>query len=272
MTELKKNRIAKCLAIGINYKHDPKYKLQGCYNDVISITRVIAKYFKCKPSNILRLIDEDIKHKPTKNNIILGIKWLLCSRCDINEMLTCGHNYPHKPNTIIAFHYSGHGSQVSDKSHDEYDNMDECLVPLDFLKNGYITDDYLYEVLVSRIPKNVTLYATMDMCNSETSLDLKYTENANRKVISTRRQDAVGNVVQISTSLDGKSSADMKFNNKFFGAGTKVLLEVLAEHKYNITGQNLVYFMNEKLKLVYDQQARLSYSSIAYDENKYFFK
>lgn len=272
MVELESSPIFKCLAIGIDYKNYPKYKLQGCYNDVMAITGMLSKYFHCKPSHILRLIDGDIRHKPTKDNIILGIKWLLCSKCNTNGIYTCSHNYPHKPNTKIAFHYSGHGSQSVDKSNDEYDNMDECLVPLDFLKNGYISDDQLHDILVTRVPKNVTLYATMDMCNSETSLDLKYTENANRKIVNNRQQDTVGNVVQISTSLDGKSSADMKFNNKFFGAGTKVLLEVMMEHKYNITGQNLVNSMNEKLKLVYDQQARLSYGSISYNKNKYFFK
>ncbi len=270
-TSENKNQIYKCLAIGINYTNYQKYKLKGCYNDVISITRIISTYYKCPSKNIVRLIDGDMRYRPTKDNIILGIRWLLCARCNIDGFYTCLHQYPHKPGTNLSFHYSGHGLQVRDISGDEADNMDECIVPLDFIKKGYISDDYLYKNLCEPVPTNVSLYVTMDMCASETSLDLKYTGANGTSFTRNNKNDTTGNVIQISTSLDGKSSADMKFDNKFYGAGTFVLLEVLREYKYNISGNVLVEKMNEKLKNIYPQYCKLSYGRLEYDKNKRFY-
>jgi metacaspase-1 len=49
---------------------------------------------------------------------------------------------------------------------EEEDGMDETLVPLDFKKNGQITDDDLNNMLVHTIPAGVTLTCVFDCCHS----------------------------------------------------------------------------------------------------------
>lgn len=75
----------------------------------------------------------------------------------------------------LLFQYAGHGGQVKDKNGDEVDGMDETICPYDHKKNGPITDDDLYRLLVEPLPAGVTLTAVMDCCHSGTSMDLAYT-------------------------------------------------------------------------------------------------
>ena len=60
-----------------------------------------------------------------------------------------------KPNDSLFFHYSGHGSQVKDKSGDEDDNQDEVIIPLDFESAGVISDDVLKALISKKLPEGV---------------------------------------------------------------------------------------------------------------------
>lgn len=85
---------------------------------------------------------------------------------------------------IVFVHYSGHGQQVADFSGDEFDGLDEAIVPLGapassiFIDEGvdpanwfdaHITDDELASVVYKirrRVGKNGHLIFVMDSCHS----------------------------------------------------------------------------------------------------------
>lgn len=267
----KTSRITKSLVIGCSYISNPNLRLRGCYNDALAISNMINKIYRCPLKNTLILVDSDIRYMPTKQNIELGINWLLCSKCSKNELYTCPHVIKHSPGTVLALHYSGHGLQKKDISGDEIDMKDECLVPTDFMTNGIISDDYIFSNLCQKIPNDVTLYSTIDMCNSGTCMDLKYTNINGRMFPKKRLQDTTGNIIQISTSMDGSPSAEMNFDNKTYGAGTKCLIETLKEYNYNITCEDLIKNINIKLKKLYPQIARLSFSNKTLSSDVMFY-
>ena len=55
----------------------------------------------------------------------------------------------------VWIHYSGHGSHIKDMDGDEEDGFDEVLVPLDYDKNGVISDDFINKYFISRINKKM---------------------------------------------------------------------------------------------------------------------
>ena len=60
-----------------------------------------------------------------------------------------------QPNDSLFLHYSGHGSQVRDRSGDEDDNQDEVIMPVDFESAGVISDDVLKALISKKLPKGV---------------------------------------------------------------------------------------------------------------------
>ncbi len=141
----------KAVIIGINYK-DTENALNGCIND--------AKNYKEHLKNFeIKLMTDESEIKPTKRNIEDSIKWLV----ENNKFGDC-----------LFFIYSGHGSQIKDKNNDESDGKDEVIIPIDIDKNGFISDDYLFENMVSKIVKGCNLTVITDCCHSGTMIDLKY--------------------------------------------------------------------------------------------------
>lgn len=63
--------------------------------------------------------------------------------------------------------YSGHGSWGPDRSGDEADRRDECLVPVDYQRAGMLWDDELHEALVS-FRRGVRRLVASDSCHSGT--------------------------------------------------------------------------------------------------------
>jgi hypothetical protein len=55
------------------------------------------------------------------------------------------------------------------------------LIPLDYKKNGQITDDTLYELLVGGFKKGVYVTCLIDCCHSGSVLDLPHVFTANAK-------------------------------------------------------------------------------------------
>ena len=141
----------KALLVGINYKNT-NVELSGCINDITNISNVLKRYkYKCTC-----LTDQSIV-KPTKSNIIEALKTLF-----VNS----------KVGDTLIFYYSGHGSQINDTDNDEVDKLDEVLVPLDYLTQGVITDDELFNLI--KIKNGVTFYGFTDCCHSGTICDFKY--------------------------------------------------------------------------------------------------
>ena len=171
------------------------------------------------------------------------------------------------PGDILVLHYSGHGGNIIDRNRDEADGRDETLIPLDFQTAGEITDDWLFENLISKVPKDVTLWCFLDCCHSGTAIDLKHNYQSNCKyrkgiipenlvykkeewtdsfIFSLERsKDVVGNVCLFSGCQDKETSADTFINNTGQGAFTYCLLETL---KTNLQ-ENTLRYKNGTLKL-----------------------
>jgi len=203
----------KALFIGINYT-GTQAELKGCINDVRNISEVVCRRFGFQ--NCLYLTDEqqDPEKKPTYNNIIEAMKWLVQGA---------------QPGDSLFFHYSGHGGTAKDSHGDEIDGFDETILPCDYAKNGQIIDDVIYENLVQPLPKGCRLTAIFDSCHSGTVLDLPYTyqcdgkveviENDMRKEVFKKAFNLLGGFIQgdqaaIASSLLGLFDGSINFNGQ----------------------------------------------------------
>ncbi|KAJ9473404.1 Metacaspase-1 [Diplonema papillatum] len=147
------------LLVGINYTGS-KYELDGCVNDVLRM----ATWLSSKGYNVLCFTDADNadpQYIPTKENIIIGLRSLLSEVEDSHG-------------NALWLHFSGHGSQVKDKSVDG--GLDETICPLGFDREpgGMITGRELREEFLVRVPEGNRLLAVFDCCHSGTVLDLPY--------------------------------------------------------------------------------------------------
>lgn len=153
---IKRAPIKRALLIGIDYIGTSN-RLYGCVNDINVIRQHIVTKCNYSAINIRTMTDNGFK--PTKINIINAISWFVSN-------LQSGDT--------LFFHYSGHGTSITDINKDEIDGRDEGIVPLDYATNGLILDDWFYANLIQRVPTGVTLYGFFDCCHSGTMVDIKY--------------------------------------------------------------------------------------------------
>jgi hypothetical protein len=144
------------LLIGINKypKLSARSQLAGCVNDVKLMSSILQGKFGFPKENITLLEDE----QASQQSILEAME---------NLIKTVGKD------DIVVIHYSGHGSQMTDREGDEPDGYDETIVPSDSGRppkneNRDITDDQIYENLL-KISKS-TPYITLifDSCHSGT--------------------------------------------------------------------------------------------------------
>ncbi len=134
------------LLVGINkYRPALNCDLRGCCNDVANLRAVLIDKLGWNSDNIRVLLDE----RATKQNIVDRLLWLVG-----NE------------NSELVFQYSGHGSQVRDRSGDELnDGLDEILCPTDMDFDNPLTDDTLDQIF-SGISEGSFLTCLIDSCHS----------------------------------------------------------------------------------------------------------
>ena len=143
------------LLIGINRYPllAPHSQLYGCVNDVELMAHILQENFGFQAGCITLLKDEFA----TRDAILQALDTLLEQT---------------GKEDIIVIHYSGHGSQMTDREGDEPDGLDETIVPYDSGRtpheNRDITDDEIYLRLLKLT--QVTLYVTLlfDCCHSGT--------------------------------------------------------------------------------------------------------
>ncbi|KHN33530.1 Metacaspase-1 [Glycine soja] len=115
------------------------------------------------PIGCIRVLTEEEKDAnliPTKRNILESLKWLV-KDC--------------KSEDSLVFYFSGHGLQQPEYCKgDEIDGLDETICPVDFVREGMITDNDINSTIVQPLKKGVTLHAVIDACHSGTTLDLMY--------------------------------------------------------------------------------------------------
>jgi hypothetical protein len=197
------------LIIGINYV-GTGYDLHGCLNDADNMIAFLVSKRGYLRKNITVLTDKT-PVKPTSFNIQNAISDL------IGRSLTKGAKE-------LWLHYSGHGTYIKDLNRDEKDGRDECIVPLDFTKTGFIVDDKLND-LIRKLPAVCRMICMFDSCYSGTVLDLKYVADVNNSLsVDNSKSNILGRIVMISGCTDTQTSADAWINGKWAGAMTTSFL------------------------------------------------
>ena len=192
------------LVIGINYIGTP-VELKGCINDANNIVTYLTTKCGYLPTNIKVLTDNG-PLKPNCLNIDVAITRLV--NCAI-----------YNGATELFLSYSGHGTYVRDLNGDEKDGRDECIVPLDYKRRGFIKDDRL-NLLIRKMPVRCKMYCLFDSCFSGTVLDL------------TSPPGVKGNVVMISGCMDHQTSSETLIKGSWSGVMTTCFLECTSlEHE-----------------------------------------
>jgi len=138
----------KALLVGINDYPREADRLEGCVNDVFTISSVLQEC-GVAPEAIRTCLDE----RATAGGVLERLKWLLDDP---------------KPGDELIFYYSGHGARIPQYGEDfEPDHHLEALVPWDFdwTPEKAISDDQIYG-LYSQLPYDCRLIMIFDCCHS----------------------------------------------------------------------------------------------------------
>jgi hypothetical protein len=215
----------KALLVGINYSSIPQIKLNGCISDIINMSNTLQDAFDYASSDIIMLRDDytNPNISPTRANILNSLTNLVSQSANLSE---------------IWFHYSGHGSQVNDLNGDEVDKLDEIIVPLDYSRNGFITDDEIFNIIKNSKCKTVLLF---DSCHSGSICDLQYSfDYTNGKIVgSTNTNKSITtnpNIICFSGCKDAQTSADVYVQTeaRSVGAFTASFLLALRKNRMNV--------------------------------------
>ena len=227
-TQLPEKKAA--LLIGINYTDNPELQLGGCVNDVQHVRTALIEHRGVSPEHIVCLtdgapgkIEGENKQRPTAENILQHIDAFVTRA--LKENFTC-----------LWFHYSGHGTYITDRSDDEKDGRDECLVGCD---GKLVSDDELLVRLVRRLPPHVKLTCVVDCCHSGTQMDLKYRYvGGRRNAVQTAAfsgDTQYCSVICLSGCRDNQTSDDVLYKDGWAGAMTTHILDILSDCEYNTT-------------------------------------
>jgi hypothetical protein len=224
------------LLIGINYT-GTFAALRGCANDIQDIRNLI-KTWGFPESNITFMTDtsKGVLY-PNAYNITYQLN-KLCSTLKAGDQ--------------AIFYYSGHGTRIRDTNSDEPDNLDSCIVPIDFRSVGVITDDVV-KYYCNKIPADANLFCVFDACNSGTVCDLKYSvlETSYRKditvklkgfdytewvrrqmvTVDTKQTDTIANIISLAACRSDQVAMDLGRN----GALTSAFLQVIK--KFSVGGK-----------------------------------
>ena len=220
----------KALLIGINYYDTPSSKLNGCINDVVNMRNMLIDAYGYDSADITVLRDDAVNatNKPTKANIISQLTSIISQSVSLNQ---------------IWIHYSGHGSQIQDTNSDEADKKDEVIVPSDFSRTGFITDDIIFNIVKQSQCPTVLIF---DSCNSGTVCDLMWNFNATsatqvNAVKTNNTAVANPNILCFSGCRDEQTSAETYNANsrQSSGAMTNAIMECLRLNKHNVNIKKL---------------------------------
>lgn len=144
----KRKKVQKALLVGINDYPNESDRLEGCVNDVFTISEVLQRG-GIPPSSIRTCLDS----RATASGILERMAWLLDDP---------------QPGDELVFYYSGHGARYPEYGPDtEPDHYVETLVPWDFdwSEETSIADRQIYQ-LYSQLPYECRLVMIFDCCNS----------------------------------------------------------------------------------------------------------
>jgi len=150
----------RAICVGINkFAHYPQFTLQGCVNDAKDMAALCKKWLGFKASEVVLLTDA----QATKAAIMKQLKAAVAD-AKAGKL------------SSIVFSWSSHGTQMTDRSGDEPDGMDEAFVPHDVAEKAgdwdpahIITDDEFHD-LFQQLPSKVPLEVFLDTCHSGSGL------------------------------------------------------------------------------------------------------
>lgn len=173
--------------VGINYTGTIN-ELYGCINDTKNVRDLLINKYNF--TNVT-LLNDETSEKPTKQNILNGLKTLLSNT---------------NSGDTAFFMFSGHGTRTADLNGDETDGHDEIILPIDAVSiQTCILDDELNGVIRNTLKPGAKLVALFDSCFSGTVLDLQYTYGYPD---NTKALETIGDVYMISGCTDQQTSAD----------------------------------------------------------------
>ncbi|KAJ1396509.1 Caspase-like domain superfamily [Sesbania bispinosa] len=231
-----------------------KFRLDGTINDVVNMKDLLLNKFKF-PFECIRVLTEEEKDPnfiPTKRNIQESLKWLV-KDCQSGDSL--------------VFYYSGHGLQQPEgHKGDEIDGLDETICPVDFMKEGMITDNEINSTIVHPLKNGVTLHAILDACHSATTLDLmhvyrkvngrwKWVDNKPPSKEPIVKGTNGGVVICLSACEDSQMAADTgAFGGKEMnGLMTYLLTKTIREHS-GITYGHLLEKIHEEIVKIHQSK------------------
>lgn len=237
---------SKALLFGINYVGTDA-ELRGCVNDVTNMGKFLREF---GGFDDIQIYTDEIDPSQVTGDAIYGHLETLARESETGLV------------DRVWIHYSGHGGQVRDWSGDERDNMDECILPVDFATKGVITDDSIKRIL-RMFHQDTKVTCVFDCCHSGTICDLKYNYDANMKKTSVNSfiSPCKADICVISGCMDNQTSADaynVRGRHTFSGAMTSCLLDAM---KYE--AKSILVFEELNKKLCYkgfEQVAQMSAS------------
>lgn len=192
----------RALCIGINYT-GTAVALEGCINDQQNIVQTLTSKAGFSPSDIVLMNDRSAGIAyPSFDNI-----WM-----QLHALRQWVWQWPSTTPVQLLISYSGHGSWRADFARDETDGRDECIVPIDYTRRGFISDDDLRMRFISVLPSNVTLVMLVDSCNSGTVADLRYSYVlTNPPSVSTNAKypETACTCISLTACLDSQTAADV---------------------------------------------------------------
>ena len=224
------------ICIGVNYQTHAHGRLEGCVNDAKNLSTFLREHRGFDTVAVMTDEPANIRTSmyPTAQNIVMQL-----------YQLALRTHREHVSDVWISF--SGHGIQVRDASGDEADGRDECIVPVDYMQSGVVSDDLLRHVLNMMHPRTRCM-VLMDCCHSGTSLDLIYhlddAYNCERVDDEHVRDALQPDVIMISGCKDAQTSADIQQE----GAMTRAFLDTLHNFGYCLTLKGLLYGMRSHIR------------------------
>lgn len=205
------------VAVGCNYAGTPT-ALQGCINDA----KNMGKFWNDLGIPCDVITDDVNPDKTTANGIIQ-----LLDDCARRSFV---HNLE-----FMAISFSCHGGRFKDRTGDEKDGKDEAIIGSDLRP---VTDDFIQVVMGHFNPKTKVLLI-FDCCHSATMGDFlwSWTKPFKRPAVENIKCQLKGKIISISGCLDRGTSADaydIKGDQKYSGALTTFLLDLIPQHKNNI--------------------------------------
>lgn len=236
------------LSIGIDYARTP-HALKGCVNDSNNFMNFVRSR-----------LGRSIAYQRQMVDTVSTAEEMYPSRANMErEMLRLVRHVQNRNLKKVVLHYSGHGTQVPDRSGDEADGLDEAILPADHKNSGVITDDWLQERVIAAFGPDVQVFGLIDACHSASILDLKYNLEPSQSVVVNPNVDHAAQVMMISGCADSSVSYDA-WDAKYgaSGAMTVAFLRSAEPHKSAI---NVLTDMRAHLKQKgYPQLPQLSSS------------